>query len=469
AKSAGIKKVLVPFGQSIIENENETIDIIELGIQEGIEVKEVSYLNEALFEFTGFKFDEVEGELEIDPEYIQTMKSVATNLCDRSHELKEVILDEDIELDEFLENILQQGNDLLRKGKLGLESERFYTAASFCFGSNVKYQTLIKDIETKTDEEVKKDLANLESALNLFNKNIENIPVKTISDLQAYMIVTERLLEADRLLEESKENPSFTGFLIERINSAKSWSTFLGQPGAEFDLDTAAMKNSCAGKLNEVNERIRHLELIFPVYATDLKDNFDNAYDYYKQEKYTLCLFKASKTGAEVNLFWSLIGVREQDVDNIILKKLEAAEKSIINQINKGIFPILAYSYYEYAIDLREDDPNSALIYSQYALELSNIDLYFKTVEEARIEKALSRENIPTTITNDSVNSMTNSITGFAILNGLTNIPRCTIISVVLLIIGIIIGFLFCCFTKKRTIHPKKADSWRRTNIKLKD
>ncbi|MEK6869565.1 MAG: hypothetical protein AABX74_05005, partial [Nanoarchaeota archaeon] len=37
------------------------------------------------------------------------------------------------------------------------------------------------------------------------------------------------------------------------------------------------------------------------------------------------------------------------------------------------------YSYFEYANSLKEDDPFSALLYSEYALELSNLDIYFKT------------------------------------------------------------------------------------------
>jgi hypothetical protein len=42
------------------------------------------------------------------------------------------------------------------------------------------------------------------------------------------------------------------------------------------------------------------------------------------------------------------------------------------------MFPILGYSYYEYAESLKEPDMYSALLYSEYALELSNLGMYFK-------------------------------------------------------------------------------------------
>ena len=51
--------------------------------------------------------------------------------------------------------------------------------------------------------------------------------------------------------------------------------------------------------------------------------------------------------------------------------------------ISKGAFPILGYSYYQYASSLR-DDPGIDLVYSEYALELSNLDMYFE--EESEFE-----------------------------------------------------------------------------------
>ena len=38
----------------------------------------------------------------------------------------------------------------------------------------------------------------------------------------------------------------------------------------------------------------------------------------------------------------------------------------------------MGYSYYEYATSLREKDVYSALLYAEYALELSNLDIYFE-------------------------------------------------------------------------------------------
>src|SRR3989344_9559610 len=74
----------------------------------------------------------------------------------------------------------------------------------------------------------------------------------------------------------------------------------------------------------------------------------------------------------------SLFGVESGQYENIIERKLEIVKNSIAKQSSKGVFPILGYSYYEYANSLKESDIFSALLYSEYALELGNLDIYFK-------------------------------------------------------------------------------------------
>ena len=61
----------------------------------------------------------------------------------------------------------------------------------------------------------------------------------------------------------------------------------------------------------------------------------------------------------------------------------------MLSSIDKGIFPILAYSYYTYAISLREDDPYSALLYLEYSAAMSDLSIYFekKKSESTLIEK----------------------------------------------------------------------------------
>ena len=62
----------------------------------------------------------------------------------------------------------------------------------------------------------------------------------------------------------------------------------------------------------------------------------------------------------------------------MIDSKIKLVKRLISKQIKKGIFPILGYSYYEYASTLKDENKYSSLLYLEYALELSNLEIYFK-------------------------------------------------------------------------------------------
>ena len=48
------------------------------------------------------------------------------------------------------------------------------------------------------------------------------------------------------------------------------------------------------------------------------------------------------------------------------------------NGSTRFVFPIIGYSYFEYAKSLTETDNSSAFLFSEYALEFSGLDVYFE-------------------------------------------------------------------------------------------
>jgi len=69
----------------------------------------------------------------------------------------------------------------------------------------------------------------------------------------------------------------------------------------------------------------------------------------------------------------------ENRINETVSRKLVVAKENIASEISRGIFPIVGYSYYEYANSLKQTDAYSAMLYAEYALELSNLEIYFKT------------------------------------------------------------------------------------------
>ena len=235
----------------------------------------------------------------------------------------------------------------------------------------------------------KKDVADEIKSTRGEIKNFDSrLPFKyeTITDLQTYAIVKERLIEAESYLDiseerlgkgEMNESISSLAYAIERFYSAEAWSEFFNNKGKKFDFNNDVLRKSCITKIMEAEERYQYVILFFPDVLADTKKEIDLAYSDMENEDYDLCLFKASKAKAESDIILSTLGVEEEHVDNLLDKKLEIVGRNIVETSKKGLFPIIGYSYYEYAKSLKDSDKYSALLYSEYALELSNLDIYF--------------------------------------------------------------------------------------------
>jgi predicted S18 family serine protease len=142
---------------------------------------------------------------------------------------------------------------------------------------------------------------------------------------------------------------------------------------------------SCRSKVSEASERIEYIRMLTGLPLDNTQKQLDYAYDDYDNGRYELCLFKASLAKAEADILISLFGVSTNSTKDIMELKLGLARDNINKQASKGIFPILSYSYYEYAESLKDTDISSALLYVEYALELSNQEIYFKKADEKRL------------------------------------------------------------------------------------
>ena len=398
AERVGMKKVLIPIGEyfdtnrtkhnesmnnEINQSLNETTNLSNAGKEFKIEIKEVATLDEALFEFTGKSFRERKANITISQNYADTMKELAIQLCSRSTKLRNRISNL---TDNITKGILDNAINLSARGKEYFENNKFYSSASFCFGSNVEFNHLILLDLNLTSTEIIEKIYELRGEIESFDAEIENKELKTVTDLESYMTVKERLIEANEfvdMVQESVDNNNTNlrnmAYAMERLNSAKSWAEFLNNKGKEFDFNNETIENACRAKLSEVEERLQYVEIYLPQSLDNTRKELEYAYNDRDEGNFELCLSKASKAKANVDTVLSVFGVRNEDVRRVVDKKLEIVESTLVEETEKGIFPIVGYSYFEYANSLKEDDPFSALLYSEYALELSNLDIYFKT------------------------------------------------------------------------------------------
>lgn len=390
AKREGFKKALVPkrsiisaLNETIISNEDENesdenssaLENVSLvysdSLQiEGIEIVSISTIEDALFEFTGKKYPDYSYEMVIPEDYLDIMKNVSNNICSRSEEIIQIIPEK------VLKNQSEKYNfsvSFLERADIAFDKGDYYTAASFCFNAN-KY---LRDIEYSqySEDELSLIAKDAEQELSGLINEINKKDLVTISDLETSMVVKERLFEAKDLLES---NSSYAmeelAYIVERIYSARAWSAFFNYPGREVVLDNNHLSDACLEKMAEAEERINYLELLFGEYG-EYRGDLENIREFYDSGDYAFCLFAASRIKADANAVLTSLSITDERFQELLDDQLKLARAQINKQGEK--FPIIGYSYYNYAVSLKETRPELCLIYSEYASEFSNLDMYF--------------------------------------------------------------------------------------------
>lgn len=391
AQKAGYKKILIPNWDSINNTPDKNLSI---------EVIYVSTLENALYYFTGknYSLDIVTStqDSEYFKAYTNIMREVTVDLCTKYG----AIVDDKMilpNLSAYDINITNSSQDNFISALDAIKEESYYSAASFCFGGNVRiYNSLIKNL---SNDDLKILYLKLFNNISVFkeemDKSIESID--TISELETYMIVDERLSDATTILSNIDINNISTNSLAyanERFGTAIVWSRFSELPGKKFIMDEELLKIACSKKISEAEERLNYLELYYP--NTDIRQDLNLAYEYNINQDYALCIFTASKTKADSDVILSLIFVPENNIDRLLTEKTSAAKRAISKQEQSDIFPIIGYSYYEYSKSLESREIYSSLLYAEYSLELSNLDMYFKEKDPYKIinPNRLSRDYI---------------------------------------------------------------------------
>lgn len=306
--------------------------------------------------------------------YIDTMKQISENLCSDAKNMR-------INVSNSSFNDL--GDELYNKSFAEILSADYYSAASYCFGASSQFQT--QKVLLLNDSEIKNQV--LELSLKYFNvsNEINSKKIMSFTDLQAYMVTTQRLTEtADSLFKINATNITLEdkrnlAYAIVRLNSAIYWSEFFSLENNEnFAFDDSALFNSCLSKLNEVEGYLNYVKDYLDLPLSSTAQELEKAYDDYYSGNYALCLFKAIKSKADADLILSTMGIKQDDITNLVVEKEKIARNSIGDSIEKGIFPILAYSYYTYGQTLNESDIYSSLLYYEYASAMSDISIYFE-------------------------------------------------------------------------------------------
>ena len=383
ASKYNISTILIPKGSRMFKENGKIVDLVEIGQSVNITIIEVATLDEAFGYFTNTTVIRSNESIVLDPKYAFTMKAVAVDLCNRNTDLADMLVSLRKE-----KNLPASGNEraaleFTKKGKDTFNLSDFYSSASFCFRSNVMLKREYFSLNDYSREEIDKAIDNILEKINKLDSAVSNSSIDTISDLQAFMAVKERLMESVDGLEQAKTDSdlksaaSAVAYSEERYYSGIAWAKFFNIDGKRFVMDQARLKASCISKVSEAEERYNYVKSFLNADFSQTRKELDGAYAEMNSQDYIMCLFKASKAKAEIDVILSAVGVTQERVKEYIDLKLTTAKFALFKAYKKNVFPMIGYSYFEYANTLKDNDPYAALLFAEYALEFSSFDIYF--------------------------------------------------------------------------------------------
>lgn len=394
AEEIGLDKVLVAKGSfvppDLSNDSNSSEELFDLAeyVKENLslEMVEVIDLDEAIFYLTGRELNHKETDVIEDQQYTEIMQGLKNILCERTEKIKVELEQENVYLNENVTAELLEKKGLADNATL---DEDFYSAASYCFAANIILKLEYYKAKMPSSQAVNNLFSVLEKKTVSMKEQLNQEKIDTISCLQAMMIVQERLSDTEKQINEFKEMTSADfvereaayntlAYAEERYFSALSWKQFFAMDGKKFVMDDEKLKNSCQQKISEADEMHQYVSLfigLLPV--VNIQEKISLAETAQENHEYVLCLITASKVKADANAILSSLGWMEENFAEFIESKNKAVERVISENSAEGIFPILGYSYYKYANSLKGQEPYTALIYLEYALEMSELSIYF--------------------------------------------------------------------------------------------
>ncbi|HIH12845.1 TPA: hypothetical protein HA242_03925 [Candidatus Woesearchaeota archaeon] len=394
ASKSGLQKVLIPLGSTVepfpLNQSNSTNTTAPLNLiqyaQENLslEVAEVIDLDELLFQLTTKHLVKPFAPVVENQQYTQIMSSLQQVLCQRTEKIEQEMTRDRVHLDN------QTAEALLTK-KLQADnatrSQDFYAAASYCFGANIQLKSYYYQQKKVSPELLSKLIDVLEKNNEELKQKLAQQKIETISDLQTLMIVQERTTEVKTEIEKFRSLPletsaeelsSRVAYAEERYYSALSWMQFFKMDGKKFLMDREQLRNSCIQKISEAQEWSNYVGIyIGNLMLININEKIERAQKMSQQEEYPVCLITASQAKADANAIFSSIGLNDGAIQEFLNSKQKAVERVIAANSAEGIFPILGYSYYQYAQSLQQKDKFTSLVYLEYALEMSDLSIYF--------------------------------------------------------------------------------------------
>ncbi|WP_297534964.1 S16 family serine protease [Thermococcus sp.] len=416
AHEAGAKIFLIPEGQRIqyvqetqkkeiggvieIKTETKPVDVVKYAEERwGLKVIEVKDIYQAVYYFTGHRIPRPKppAKVEISTAFLENdAKSDYANTTAYYRKVMKELQESNVgyETYETLLAALQSAGQLLNQSREDIAKGMYYTALSHDFQARIIIRHVDWYLSTNTPEDVQKLLDRVRAEINSTEAYVENQTIRGITMLQAIAAAEQRVEDAKSALDSawryyySQDYWDAIGeaaYAYERAKTAVFWTNL----GKKFARGKPISKNivriTARDYIDESDLIVAYIESMYgDVIGNSLTSTIEKAQQYYDDGKYSAALFTAMQARVQGEVFLDTLAITNWTVlmDKLNMAK-EDAKTAIGTAEEKGITPILAIAYYEFAESFEEQavktqnvsDLQTAMTFYMYSTETANLFL----------------------------------------------------------------------------------------------
>lgn len=344
-------------GALIISDEKEeTVDVIKLGKELNVTVKEVNTIQEVVREFTGHEITKTayKGTI-LTTQYMDLLKPLAQNLKAESGNMYKGMISTTGE-----NQFTKMAKDILDRADKMYDDQKYYAATSLYFNSMFTMRSLVwKDGYDKASDKEQYLMAlakRVDRQINRSEEDLGNFTLYGVSDVEAVGAAESRITTARIRLDEAKkmndtgEKISSFAFANERARTAQWWMTLATPDGKiipeEILKDRAGWYLSQAQSINTYMITLISESGSHPDIMGGAAEDIDHAQKEMERGYYSGAIFDSLQATIKASTSIGLLG--KDDADKKVKESYEDARVAINEARTAGIEPTLAVSAYEY-------------------------------------------------------------------------------------------------------------------------
>nr|QNO44251.1 Lon protease [Methanosarcinales archaeon ANME-2c ERB4]QNO44742.1 Lon protease [Methanosarcinales archaeon ANME-2c ERB4] len=369
-----------------IIDELVTTNVIELGSVQGVEVREIDDIRDAVYAYTGNEIPRIilTGEVQT-PEYLDAMQPLALALLDES---RAQYNETDAIVDQGLKDAFDSQIQAIADAQNDYDMGNYYASMSRSFNTMIKLRRIgwySLYLESDDKDEylsnltgcVEDEIADAELAVS--EARLENGVLEGIGAAESRLTIAKERLDWVSHAENADDVIYLLAFAMERARSAKWWAT-LSCVGGGAEIPEDLLKDRAGRYYSQSASMLAYAEMLTSEaggdrsWILDATDDLSRARRELRTGYYAGAIYDSLHAMVIAGTAIELIGIA--DIDEKVNNSERAAMSAILSAREGGAEPILATSAYEHAEILAASDTDRIVDYG-YAKMVARTARFF--------------------------------------------------------------------------------------------